>query len=84
MQLQDYLKEHGESKAAFAARIGHSKSTVCRWINGETLPNLHALCDISFATAGAVQPEDFLRCELQHRKRGGKLANLFRFPRRKP
>lgn len=59
MHLRDYLKEHGLTASAFAAKIGCSISTVTRAMRGEVVPEKATMEKIVAATGGKVQPNDF-------------------------
>ena len=59
MKLASYLRQSGDSAAAFAVRIGTSRQAVGRWLRGERIPSPEAMARIVAVTAGAVQPNDF-------------------------
>jgi hypothetical protein len=61
LSLRSYLKDSGETLAAFGARLRHPKppATVHRWATGENIPDREGMADIVEATGGAVRPDDF-------------------------
>jgi hypothetical protein len=63
MQLRQYLYDREIPAASFAERIGVSVQAVHRYINGDRMPRRDVMERIKVATRGAVQPNDFFRCE---------------------
>lgn len=59
MTLDDYLRTHGLSEAAFGARVGVRQSVVHRWRTGQAVPRREWMARIVDATGRAVQPTDF-------------------------
>ncbi len=59
MRLREYLDSHGLTVTEFASRIGRAPSTVSRLISGATMPEPATLAQITAATQGKVQPNDF-------------------------
>lgn len=60
MKLSEYLESRGLTDAAFAALVGRDRTSVTRWRNGTTRPDLDALLAVYVATGGLVTPNDFL------------------------
>lgn len=58
MTLSDYLKQHGITQLAFAAKLGVHSSTVSRLCRGETVPEAGLIAAIVRETQGAVLPND--------------------------
>ena len=61
MKLASYLEHHGIGFSEFARRLGinHAR-TVERWAKGQRIPAGGMMAAIVAATAGAVQPADFV------------------------
>lgn len=61
MKLATYLEHHGISFSEFARRMGtkHPR-TVERYAKGQRIPSGRMMAAIVAASAGAVQPADFL------------------------
>jgi transcriptional regulator with XRE-family HTH domain len=59
MNLRTYLDEHRIGIPQFAPRIGVSVQALHRYLLGERIPRPEVLEQISLATNGAVQPNDF-------------------------
>lgn len=66
MKLKDWLLDHAESQAAFAARVDVHPITVTRWCSGQWVPRLEMVDRIAEATGGAVQWADLVQA---HRDR---------------
>jgi len=60
MTLAEYIDGRNIAVAEFANDIGVSPQTVYRYLSGERTPRGKMLRRIMKATAGAVQPLDFL------------------------
>ncbi len=60
MTLADYIDTRGVAVADFANAIQVTPQTVYRYLSGERTPRGKMLRRIIAATAGAVQPVDFL------------------------
>lgn len=63
MTLAEYLAREGITQTEFGRRVGVGHSVVSRWVRGERQPEWPMLVRIREATAGAVQPNDFLKAE---------------------
>jgi transcriptional regulator with XRE-family HTH domain len=59
MTLADYLSAQSLSAAEFARRIGVSTQTVCRYRDGERIPEKDFMERIAVVTRHAVMPNDF-------------------------
>ena len=60
MKLRDYLDGPEITAASLGRKVGVSHSTILRWANGSMQPSMGRLRDLSVATGGKVQPNDFL------------------------
>lgn len=61
MKLADFMRGHGLSDDAFAARVGGcSAFAVRKWKYGERIPRGETLNRIAAATGGAVTANDFV------------------------
>lgn len=61
MKLANYLEHHGLGFSEFARRVGiNHPRTVERWAKGQRIPAGGMMAKIVAATAGAVQPADFI------------------------
>ena len=45
--LRDKILEYGATQAEFAEDCGLAKSTICRYLNGQTVPSIFALVNMS-------------------------------------
>ena len=63
MKLRDHITQEGLTLAEFAKRINRSEATVSRIARGINTPDWATMLSIIEATAGAVQPNDFLADE---------------------
>lgn len=63
MTLNDYLVATGKSREAFAAEIGVSTTTVCRYILGQRTPKRAILARIRAHTANRVTADDFFNSD---------------------
>lgn len=59
MKLADYLIRENMTNAAFARRIGLSKSAIGRLRSGQRQPSWPVMVRIISETKGDVQPNDF-------------------------
>lgn len=64
MTLAQYLKQSGETMAAFGARVRCSHATISRLVNGKILPSAHLAARIELATDHQVRLLDFAGLEL--------------------
>lgn len=65
MKLAKYLEHHGISYTEFARRIGtEHPRTVERYAKGQRIPSGRMMAAIVAASAGAVQPADFVTPDL--------------------
>jgi hypothetical protein len=60
MTLSDYLGQCGETRRAFAKKIGVSHTAVQHWISGYRTPRRANMLAIHVATEGSVRPDDFV------------------------
>ncbi len=63
MTLNEYLIANGKSREAFAAEIGVSTTTVCRYILGQRYPKREILQRIRAHTSNRVTADDFLQAD---------------------
>lgn len=61
MTLGDYLDMHDIRLTEFARRVGTTKATIWRVINGQVMPRRQLMTEIHRATGGAVCPNDLLQ-----------------------
>lgn len=59
MTLAEYLEQHGERAAAFAARTGLSPSQVSRLVRGKSRPSWKTIATIDAATGARVTAADW-------------------------
>ncbi|MGE3064161.1 MAG: helix-turn-helix domain-containing protein [Hyphomicrobiaceae bacterium] len=60
MQLVDYLASKRITSAEFAEQVGVDRSTVGRWLSGESIPRRDAIIKIACETGGQVTANDFM------------------------
>lgn len=60
MTLKEYLSEHNQTAAGFAAQHGFPQSTFYKWFYGLRQPRLEHMAKIEAATNGLVTARDFL------------------------
>jgi DNA-binding transcriptional regulator YdaS (Cro superfamily) len=60
MTLADYLRLHNKTATEFAAELAVDKSTVSRWLSGESRPRWADVPAIVRVTGGAVTANDFM------------------------
>ncbi len=63
MTLAEYLRQSGQSLAAFAAEVGVSEASMSRYATGKRVPRKQILQRITAATGGKVQANDLLGTE---------------------
>jgi transcriptional regulator with XRE-family HTH domain len=66
--LADYLRECGETQAAFAERAGVSLSAMGGWLSGVRGPDLKSAVLVEKATGGAVPVESWVRADGRRHK----------------
>ena len=64
MQLQQWLKKQSMPIMVFAERVGAHRSSIYRFIKGQTLPRREVLRRIAEVTRGQVTANDFVEPEV--------------------
>ncbi|TXH10066.1 MAG: XRE family transcriptional regulator [Spirochaetes bacterium] len=59
MKIKDYIRQSGESQAAFARKVGVSPAAICRYVLGQRVPRPKIIEAIRQATDDAVTVCDF-------------------------
>ena len=72
MHLETYLKETGQSQAAFGAKLNPpaSQGLVSQWIRGVTRITLHYSIEIVRESEGVVSPQDCADMYSESKQRG--------------
>jgi DNA-binding transcriptional regulator YiaG len=60
MELRTYLKERGETVAAFADRANRPVETVRNWVYRQKSPSLEAAAHVESLTEGAVTAAELI------------------------
>lgn len=60
MKLQDWFKETGKQKRAFATEIGVTPQMISAYCKGDIWPSKERMLLISEKTGGAVTANDFM------------------------
>lgn len=68
MKLKEYLKEHDDTAARFARKVGVTPAVICNLINKKKDTYLSVALKIEEASGGAVKPKDLIDPTLWKKK----------------